>query len=274
METPLQDKKMDSPPDVWNPNLYLSFANDRTRPAIDLLSRIKMENPKSIVDLGCGAGNVTAFLRKRWKDASIEAIDNSPAMLGQAKSNYLDKNINWKLENITDWSLQKKDGGFDIVFSNAALHWVSVHKDLFPQLMNRVNPGGILAVQMPNNSSAPSHKLMMQTIAEGPWASALSSIVKSTTVAWPAAYKGWLHPHVKKVEVWETQYIQHFEGDDPVFKWISATALAPVLSTLKGIMLQSFIEVYSRRLREAYPRDENGRTAYKMRRTFIIAEKN
>ena len=267
---------MNSVPDIWNPDAYLGFANDRVRPALKLISRIEtaIENPASIVDLGCGPGNVTAILRKRWKDAAISGVDNSSAMLDRARAEYPDKNINWELENINDWVLDKRNGTFDIVFSNAALHWLGGHKDLFPQLMGRIATGGVLAVQMPNNFSAPSHKLILKTVVEGPWADELKPVVKNTPIAWPAAYKGWLHPFSKNVEVWETHYIHHFDGDDPVLKWISSTALAPILSALKGVMRESFLAVYGRRLREAYPKDADGRTVYKMRRTFILAVKD
>ncbi len=275
---------MKSVSDIWNPDAYLGFANDRVRPALELILRIETEikNPVSIVDLGCGPGNVTAILRDRWKDAIISGVDNSPAMLDRARAEYPDKNINWKLENINDWVLDKQGGKFDVIFSNAALHWLGGHKDLFPQLMDRVAAGGVLAVQMPNNFSAPSHKLISKTVGEGPWADELKSVVKSSSivwpiarpVAWPAAYKGWLHPYSKNVEVWETHYIQHFDGDDPVLKWISSTALAPILGALKGVMQESFLAVYARRLREAYPKDADGRTVYKMRRTFILALKD
>lgn len=265
---------MNNAPDTWSPESYLSFSDYRTRPAIDLLSRIKIENPSSIIDVGCGAGNVTAILRQRWKYAEISAIDNSPSMLAHAGAKFSTQQINWKLEDINEWSLKKKYKKFDVVFSNAALHWIGGHKDLFPRLINRVNSGGVLAVQMPNNFSAPSHTILLQTISDGPWAELLQDVVKVRPVAWPAAYKGWLHPYAKNVEVWEKQYIQHFEGEDPVLKWISGTWLAPVLARLSGVMRESFIAVYGRRLREAYPADGNGRTVYTMRRSFIIAPKD
>ena len=265
---------MDSVSDIWNPDSYLDFANDRVRPALELISHIKIENPASIVDLGCGPGNITAILRDRWKAASISGVDNSSAMLDRARAEYPDKNINWKLESINDWVSDKRNETFDVIFSNAALHWLGGHKDLFPQLMDRVATDGVLAVQMPNNFSAPSHKLITETAAEGPWAEQLTPALNRAAVAWPAAYKGWLHPYSKNVEVWEIHYTQYFDGDDPVLKWISSTALAPVLSTLKGTMRESFIAVYGRRLREAYPKNAEGRTVYKMRRTFIIAVKD
>ncbi|MDH5773024.1 MAG: methyltransferase domain-containing protein [Rhodospirillaceae bacterium] len=265
---------MNPAPDIWNPKNYLNFASHRTRPAIDLLSHINIENPSSLIDLGCGAGNVTAILRQRWANAEITAIDNSPAMLEHAGEKYFDQKINWKLDDIDEWSLNKKGKKFDIVFSNAALHWLGGHKNLFPRLMTRVNSGGMLAVQMPNNFSAPSHKLMAQTISDDPWAELLKDIAPPTPVAWPAAYKGWLHPLAKNIDVWETQYVQYFEGEDPVLKWISGSWLAPVLARLSGNMRESFIALYGQRLRDAYPPDADGRTVYKMRRTFILALKD
>ena len=159
---------MDNTSDSWNPDAYLGFANDRTRPALELISRIAISNPTSIVDLGCGAGNVTAILRKRWKDAAISGVDNSPAMLARAKTEYPDKNINWKLENINDWVSDRRYGTFDIVFSNAALHWVGKHGDLFPQLMSRVTTGGVLAETVAWTFSTPPPQMQSSYPNRGP----------------------------------------------------------------------------------------------------------
>ena len=134
----------------WNPAQYLQFSNERLRPAIDLLANISLEYPKIIVDLGCGTGTSTELLHQRWLQASITGIDSSQAMLEKA----LEQNdsISWFNADIQFWSPSDK---IDILFSNATLHWLDNHDQLFPRLLSYVKKNGVLAVQMPNNFNAP-----------------------------------------------------------------------------------------------------------------------
>jgi trans-aconitate 2-methyltransferase len=69
---------------TWEPGQYLSFKNQRLRPALELLARIPLAAPERIVDLGCGAGNVTRYLRQRWPQAALVGVDSSAEMLATA----------------------------------------------------------------------------------------------------------------------------------------------------------------------------------------------
>src|SRR5882762_3728587 len=131
---------------TWNPNQYLKFSQPRLRPAMDLLTRIAIAEPKQVYDLGCGAGNVTRILVERWPGASITGIDDSPEMLAQAAKEL--SGVKWTHQNLAEW---KPDQAADVIYSNAALHWLPSHQELFPALVSYLAPGGILAVQMPRN---------------------------------------------------------------------------------------------------------------------------
>ncbi len=117
----------------WDPNQYLKYASERARPAADLIAQIKLDRPGRIVDLGCGPGNSTEQLHRRWPESDITGVDNSPEMLAQARSTYPD--WQWVLSDIEGW---KPEPALDLIFSNAALHWVPGHATLFRALFGAV----------------------------------------------------------------------------------------------------------------------------------------
>ena len=154
---------------TWDPTQYLKFGSDRLRPALDLLARVGLEAPRVVIDLGCGAGNVTQCLRARWPDAKsthIIGVDASPEML--ARAHKTEPSAEWVLADIGTW---QPEAPVDLIFSNAALHWLPDHATLFPRLMEFIKPGGELAVQMPNQTSAPSHAGIAECIEASHWRS-------------------------------------------------------------------------------------------------------
>ena len=148
----------------WDAGQYLRFADERTRPALDLLARLDLAAPRRVVDLGCGPGNSTALLRERWPEAAITGLDSSADMLETACRDH--PGIAFVAGDISSWSPRAP---CDLVFSNAALQWVGDHERLLPRLFEAVAPGGALAVQMPRNHDFATHRLMRQAAAEGPW---------------------------------------------------------------------------------------------------------
>lgn len=251
---------------AWNPEQYLAFADQRTRPANELLARIALKRPRRIVDLGCGPGNSTRALCQRWPDAGITGIDNSPQMLARARGEGL--RASWREADIATW---RPDQPVDLIYSNATLHWMDDHARIFPALLSHVAQDGALAVQMPRNFDAPSHRLLREVAQSGPWASRLSGKLPDAPVGAPDFYYDLLARRSQAVDIWETDYLQVMEGDDPVLDWIKGTALVPVMAALDAPDQTAYLEVLAARLRAAYPRRSDGKTLFSFRRLFLIA---
>jgi len=252
----------------WNPQQYLKFADHRLRPALDLLARIPLEKPASVADLGCGPGNVTEWLSKRWPGASITGVDSSLEMLTQARETY--PAMAWEQSDIAQW-LPKVQ--VDVIYSNAALQWLDQHRALFAKLYGALAHGGVLAVQMPRNFDQPSHVLMRRAAQEGAWRDVLAPHLRPSPVAEPADYWRMLEPPGADTDIWECDYLQSLSGEDPVLQWMLGTTLRPLLAVLSDREREGYLTVYRALLREAYPRESDGTTLFPFRRLFILASK-
>jgi trans-aconitate 2-methyltransferase len=221
-----------------------------------------------IADLGCGPGNATALLAQRWPAAAIVGIDSSPEMLAQARASGV--KATWVEADIAAWA---PDRPLDLIYSNAALHWLDDHATLLPRLLSRLGESGVLAAQMPRNFQAPSHILLRETARGGPWADRLAGISDRPPVAVPEWYYELLAPQAPTVDIWETEYLHLLEGDDPVLHWTRATALRPIRHALEPEQYGAFEAAYAEQLRAAYPRRADGRTLFSFRRLFIVARR-
>ena len=263
---------------TWDPTLYLKFDSERLRPALDLLTRVPLAAPRLVVDLGCGAGNVTKCLRARWPDAKhthVIGVDSSPEMLARAKTN--EPSAQWVQADIADW---RPEAPVDLIFSNAALHWVPGHATLFPRLMSFVKSGGVLAVQMPNQNAAPSHTAISETIIDAPWRAETKAELLAKRVAPIEAqqdYYDWLVPHAHRIDQWETLYTHVLQGapagSSAVAEWTQSTALKPIMGSLDAAAQAWFWAEYCRRTNAAYPRRADGTTLLPFRRFFTVAIK-
>src|SRR5450631_12849 len=157
---------------AWNPQQYLKFSGHRLRPALDLLMRIPDFPVSRVADLGAGAGNVTKLIKERWPDAAVVGVESSAEMVAAGKRSAPE--VEWLQQDLGSWSPSRS---FDLIYSNAALHWLPDHAALFPSLLDKVASGGILAVQMPRNCLAPSHLLIAETALNGQWRSQLEHLV-------------------------------------------------------------------------------------------------
>lgn len=252
---------------AWDPKLYATFATPRLRPALDLMARIGLESPGQVVDLGCGTGNVTRILAQRWPAARIEGVDSSAEMLAAAAEQ--PGTIHWRQADIGGWSAETP---VDLLFSNAALHWLGDHARLFPHLAAQVAPGGVLAVQMPHNHYAASHTIMAEAAAAGPWAAMLTPLAARFPVGEPGFYYDLLAPLARELDIWETEYLHVLDGDAPVVRWTMATALRPLLDAVEGEWRQGFLAEYTARIAAAYPRRADGKTLFAFRRLFLLAQ--
>jgi len=250
---------------VWNPQAYLAHADERTRPAAELLARIPDAAPARVVDLGCGPGNSTALLRARWAEARIEGLDSSADMLAQAKKSGID--ADWIEADVARWTATAP---YDVIFSNATFQWLGDHATLLPRLIGFVTPGGTFAFQVPHNMGAASHAAMRETAARGPWSARLAN-VREIAVLEPSAYYDLLRPHAASVDIWETEYLHVLQGADAVYHWVSATGLRPFVQALDGAERDAFIAEYKQRLNAAYPLRADATTLFPFKRLFAVA---
>jgi trans-aconitate 2-methyltransferase len=251
---------------AWNPDQYLKFAEPRLRPALDLLAALPTPQPAVVFDLGCGTGHVTRLLAERWPQAEVTGVDDSAAMLARAAE--ASNSIRWVEQGLADW---RADRPADLIYSNAALHWLPDHGRLLPRLLSQLAPGGVLALQMPRNFEAPSHTLIADSVRAGPWRARLEPLLRPAPVAAPEVYYDSLAPLAARLDIWQTEYLHVLEGADAVKEWTKGTWLKPLLDALDAAERLAFELHYAARLREAYPMRADGRTLFPFRRLFIVA---
>jgi trans-aconitate 2-methyltransferase len=252
----------------WDPSQYLKFAGERLRPALDLLARIPVEGPGTVVDLGCGAGNLAPMILGRWPSARLTGVDSSPEMLAKARAEH--PRAHFVQADIGAW---KPLAAVDVLYSNAALHWLDNHERLFPALLEAVKPGGILAVQMPRNFGAPSHSMIVETIEQGPWRAKLQPFLRREPVASPGFYWRLLQARCVALEIWETEYQQVLSGENPVAEYTKGTWLKQFLDRLQEPERSAFEADYRRRVLACYPPESDGRTLFPFRRLFLVARR-
>lgn len=255
---------------MWDPGTYLKFSDERSRPFHDLVGRIGAAAPRTVVDLGCGPGDQTVTLASRWPSARIVGIDSSPEMISRASSQPGD--VAFSVGTVEEW---KPSSDVDVVISNATLQWVPSHRELLTAWVPLLNADAWLAFQVPGNFGSPSHVLMHEVAASGPWASALTGLRGTGAVDTPDAYASRLMDLGCVVDAWETTYLHVLPATDaehPVLKWMSGTALRPARQALSAADYAAFVAALEPRLAEAYP-VVDGRTLLPFRRIFVVAHR-
>ncbi|MEZ0091264.1 methyltransferase domain-containing protein [Streptacidiphilus sp. EB129] len=262
------------PATAWDPDQYLRHADHRSRPFHDLVDRIR-QTPARVVDLGCGPGNTTVTLTGRWPGAVVSGIDNSAAMIDQARRDH--PQVDFRLGDITGYD-PAADGHPDLILSNAALQWVPGHADLLPRWADALPSGGTLAFQVPGNFGEPTHTLLADLRNSPRWAGRLGdgpdlATVQRPAVHEPADYLRQLLALGLDTDVWETTYYQVLPGPDPVLDWMMGTGLRPVLGLLTDPAERAaFLAEYGALLAAAYPAGPHG-TVLPYRRIFVVATK-
>lgn len=252
---------------AWDPRQYAQFSGERLRPAVDLLGRVMADAPARVADLGCGGGEATRLIAARWPDASIVAVDGSREMLerGHAAG---PASARWVEADVAAWA---PDGPMDVIFSNAALHWLPSHETLFPRLLSHLAAGGVLAVQMPRQNAAPTHVAIRELAAEAPFRDHLEGVQAFAPVAPAEWFHRLLNGKAQGLDIWETVYLHRLQGPDPVVRWTKGSVLRPYLAALPEALRSDFEAAYAERMREAYPPEPDGGTLLGYRRLFLVA---
>jgi trans-aconitate 2-methyltransferase len=253
----------------WNPELYRRFEDERTRPAQDLLARVPLSEPPLVVDVGCGPGNSTELLLERFPNATTLGIDNSEAMLESARARL--PACRFEPGDVSQW---QPDSPPDLIFANAVLQWVPHHDWLFPRLFGLLAPGGVLAVQMPDNMDEPTHRLMRDVAASPEWASALGDAAKARARILAAdEYYDLLVAQGAQVELWRTTYQHPMQSPGAIVDWLRATGLRPFLEPLSEQQQAAFLSEYERRVAKAYRPLADGQRLLAFPRLFIVARR-
>lgn len=264
----------------WDPDRYLAYADERGRPFVELLARIGAgtdgdDAVRSVVDLGCGPGQLLPLLTDRWPGAQVLGLDSSPRMIERARRTARRTplrtplpGVRLEVADLREWSAEQP---VDVLVSNAALQWVPGHLDLLPRLLAQVARGGWFAFQVPGNVDEPSHVLLRELAATAPYAEHTAGVARPSAHG-PGTYLEALlgSGYVDHADCWETTYRHVLTGADPVFDWISGTGARPVLEALPADLRASFERAYKAALREAYPPGPHG-TVLPFRRVFAVA---
>ena len=228
---------------TWDPDRYLTYADERGRPFVELVGRIDAAAPRTVVDLGCGPGNLTRLLAERWPGARVAGLDSSPEMIAAARA--ADERIAFDVADLREW---RPDEPVDVLVSNATLQWVPGHLDLLPALVERVRPGGWLAFQVPGNFDEPSHTIRRDLAAEEKYAAHTRDVAVPSSHD-PVVYLDALASLGCTVDAWETTYLHVLTGDDPVFTKkvysVSSVQIPPAPLCKRGGLLIS-IPLYKR----------------------------
>ena len=250
----------------WSPQKYLQFAGERGRPFVDLLARVPTK-PSTIVDLGCGPGQLTAVMRERWPDANIVGVDSSPEMIQQATERNADPQARYVLGDIGSWTT---DTPVDLIISNAALQWVPDQLAVIPRLREHLNPGGVLAFQVPFNFSGASHRILRELAEQMPYVAYVAEAARPAGIS-AMTYLELLAGPEWIIDAWETTYLHLLEGEDAVFHWMSGTGARPTLQALPDELRDQFVDEYQAALRDAYPKQPYG-TVLPFPRVFVVVK--
>ena len=245
----------------WNPETYAKFRGLRLRPALDLLMQVGALPRGNILDLGCGDGAAAGALKQRYPKHLLTGLDASPAMLAKARG--YDTLVQ------ADASSWVPPEPLALIFSNAALHWLNDHAALMPRLARHLMPGGVLAVQMPRQFQAPSHRFL-RDIAAALYPDRFDAFDPPVQAA--AAYWEMLSP-LGQIDAWETDYIQHLDPADdmhPVRAYTQSTAMRPFVEKMSPDEQEAFVSAYDKALASAYPLLPDGSALMPFRRVFFV----
>jgi trans-aconitate 2-methyltransferase len=231
--------------DGWQPEQYARFRAERSQPFFDLLTLVRPRRGMRVVDLGCGTGELTRTLHERLGARETSGIDASPEMLRSATADARD-GLRFERGDIAAFAA---DGTYDLVFSNAALHWVPDHDRLFARLARALAPGGQLAVQVPANQSDPSHTVAFELAGEEPFRTALGGMASRQRILAPEAYAlllarlGFAEQHVR-LQV----YLHELPARDAVVDWMKGAMLTDYRERLPATLYEQFVARYHERL--------------------------
>ena len=253
----------------WNPELYLKFDKERTQPSIDLVSRIDFDDPSSIIDIGCGPGNSTQVLARRWPSASITGVDNSAAMIRKAGRDFPQQT--WIL---LDAGSDAIPGKYDIVYSNAAIQWIPDHAALLEKFHDLLTDKGLLALQVPLFWDMPLGKAIKAIAKEERWVSRMQGASDKLVVHDAGFYYDCLAALFGSISMWQTDYMHLMPSHEAILVMIRSTGLRPYMERLDDEgEKRDFEEQVRQAIKKEYPAQRDGWVIFPFKRLFFVAGK-
>lgn len=251
----------------WSPSVYLKFEDERTRPARDLLAHVRSDRVRKAVDVGCGPGNSTQWLANRYPQAEIIGLDNSPAMLEEARRRL--PNVRFEFTDAAGWTPDPK---VDLVFANATYHWIPHHLEELPRVLSALAERATLAVQMPDNVAEPTHRLMREVALSRTWSAPLTGAVRDPLPPVRVYYEA-LRPMAARLDLWRTTYHHVLPDASAIVEFVRATGLRRFLNPLPEPERAEFLAMYSEGIAAAYPPLADGNVLLAFPRLFLVAER-
>jgi trans-aconitate 2-methyltransferase len=253
--------------DDWSARQYLKFEDERTRPPRDLLAQVPLEEPHLVVDLGCGPGNSTELLVGRYPHTEIVGLDSSPDMLRKARERL--PACSFIEGDIAAWTPER---GTDLLFANASFQWIPDHAQVLRRLLESLQPGGVLAVQMPDNTREPSHVIQREVAASGPWSDnpEIKAAARGDLLT-PDGYYDLLKPVCARIDIWHTIYNHVMATPQAIVEWFKGSSLQPYLSPLDAAARERFLAAYAERIAAAYKPRFDGKVLLRFPRLFFVA---
>ncbi len=247
----------------WNPERYHQFQKERSAPFDDLLQLVQRRENLRVIDLGCGPGELTRRLADALPGSDVLGLDSSPEMLAKAAP-HARPGLRFELG-----AIEAVTGEWDVIFSNAAIHWVDNHRALLSRLFALLRPGGQLVVQIPSNYSHPTHALIVEIAGEAPFAQALHGWQRVMPVLSIEEYAELFYEQGgQDITVFEKVYPHVLQDADALVDWTSGTSLVPYFERLSEEMRERFLARYRQQLRERFPFSP---VFYGFRRTLFAA---
>jgi len=236
----------------WNPEKYNQFKSIRYQPFFDLMGLISDDGLENCVDIGCGTGEQTKILTEKFDNAHFLGIDPSAEMLSGSQE-FETRNLSFRSSTVEEFITSAAKGGWDLLFSNAALQWSDDHKTLFPRLISLLNEKGQFAVQMPVQNQNLLNKILLDLVQEKPYVDFLHGWIRESPVLSIDQYARIMFENgLHNIQIIQKVYPIIADGTEKLFDFISGSALIPYLEKLSDSQQQHFTSEYKNRIKKEF----------------------